>query len=358
MRSSWRAPFAILVGALAAHGSLRAGVAAEAPVRRTEVDDFKAVIATVEPIHLLPLRARIGGTVASVRIREGDRVTAGQEFATVSDQKLGIQTQALDERIRSLQAQRDKAQADHDRARDLSLARRDHQGRFRSDEDGAGCRGAQSRRHAQRSRRRGAAAGGRGGARFGQRPRAHGFRFRRAASSCPAKTIATVAEDQYILRLQLPERHAKFMRAGDAVQIASRSLDTAGAGKRMQGRVRIVYPEIQGGRVVADVEVDNLGDFSSANARVSTFPPASAIRCRSRSAVYRRAGIDFIRSRAAAKSLCRPAKRARRHRNPVRSRRRRCGDHPMKYGISGALTRAFIASPLTPLLLIASLSWG
>ena len=74
----------------------------------------------------------------------------------------------------------------------------------------------------------------------------------------PGETIATLAEDHYILRLQLPERHARFMRAGDAVQIGARGLEDDGA--KREGRVRLVYPEIEGGRVIADVEVPALGD--------------------------------------------------------------------------------------------------
>jgi membrane fusion protein, multidrug efflux system len=57
----------------------------------------------------------------------------------------------------------------------------------------------------------------------------------------------------------LPERHARFMRAGDAVQIGARGLEDEGA--KREGRVRLVYPEIEGGRVIADVEVPALGDY-------------------------------------------------------------------------------------------------
>ena len=76
----------------------------------------------------------------------------------------------------------------------------------------------------------------------------------------PGETIATLAEDHYILRLQLPERHARFMRAGDAVQIGARGLEDERRAKR-EGRVRLVYPEIEGGRVIADVDVAGLGDY-------------------------------------------------------------------------------------------------
>src|SRR5208337_4981533 len=75
----------------------------------------------------------------------------------------------------------------------------------------------------------------------------------------PGETIATIAEDHYILRLQLPERHARFLRAGDVVKIGARGLAEDGA--HSEGRVRLVYPEIQGGRVIADVEAPGVGDY-------------------------------------------------------------------------------------------------
>ena len=65
-------------------------------VRTAEVTDRKAVIATVEPIRQLVARARIGGTIASLTIREGDTVEAGAQVAVVTDQKLALQMQALD----------------------------------------------------------------------------------------------------------------------------------------------------------------------------------------------------------------------------------------------------------------------
>ncbi len=96
--------------------------AAETTVHVAPIDDLKAVIATVEPVHQLVARARIGGTVTELKIKEGDVVAAGAEIASVADQKLFLQMQALDQRIRSQQAQRDKAKADFDRAQELAAA--------------------------------------------------------------------------------------------------------------------------------------------------------------------------------------------------------------------------------------------
>ncbi len=88
-------------------------------VHTAEITDRKAVIATVEPIRQLVARARIGGTIASLTIKEGDTVAAGAQIAVVTDQKLALQMQALDSRIASQQSQRDQAKVDFDRIAEL-----------------------------------------------------------------------------------------------------------------------------------------------------------------------------------------------------------------------------------------------
>ena len=77
------------------------------------------MIATVEPVHQLVARARIGGTIASLDVKEGDSAAAGAQIAVVADPKLVLEMQGLNSRIQSLQSQRDKAKADFDRAVEL-----------------------------------------------------------------------------------------------------------------------------------------------------------------------------------------------------------------------------------------------
>ncbi len=59
-------------------------------VHSTDVVDRKAVIATVEPVLQLVGRAHIGGTIASLTVKEGDTVAAGQQIAVVTDEKLAV----------------------------------------------------------------------------------------------------------------------------------------------------------------------------------------------------------------------------------------------------------------------------
>jgi membrane fusion protein, multidrug efflux system len=264
-------------------------------VRAIDVADRKAVVATVEPVHQLVARARIGGTIASLAITEGDVVAAGAEIAVVADQKLALQMQALDSRIASQQSQRDQAKADFDRVAELQ--RRGVSTQTQLDQARTNLDVAERNLAAMRADRSVIAQQASEGAVLAPGAgRALKVPVSAGQVILPGETIATLAEDQFILRLQLPERHAQFMRAGDTVLIGARGMQAQATDSMRAGKVRLVYPEIQGGRVIADVEVPGLGDYFvgertrvyiDAGMRRTLVVPASY--------VYRRAGVNYVR---------------------------------------------------------------
>ena len=282
------------LAALIVAATAQGAAAGEFIAHAQEIDDRKAVIATVEPVRQLVARARIGGTVAELKIREGDVVAAGQEVARIVDQKLSLQLQAIDSRIKSQQAARDKAKLDFDRASELM--RRGVSTQAQLDQAKAALDIAERNLQAIKSDRdvivqqsaEGAVLAP-GAGRVLTVPVSQGRVL------LPGETVATIAQDQYILRLQLPERHARFMRAGDKVLMAARGQE-GGLKAAQEGKVRIVYPEITGGRVVADVDVPGLGTYFvgertrvyvSTGKRRTIVVPAPA--------VFERAGVKFVR---------------------------------------------------------------
>ena len=143
-------------------------------VRLETLTDQKAVFATVESPNVVPARARIGGTIASLSVRQGDSVTQGQVIAVVGDDKLLLQINSLDAQIAGLQSQLAQAQTDLTRAETLFAS-----GQRPADHDGAGAhRGGRRHRCPARAHRRarGGAAESAGGpgAGAGRRPRGHG----------------------------------------------------------------------------------------------------------------------------------------------------------------------------------------
>ena len=109
----------ILIAILVAF-AVRPALAADTfTVAPKPIADEKAVFATVESANVIPARARIGGTVAELGVKEGDEVTQGQLLATVGDEKLVLQMKSLDAQIAGLDATLKQAQTDLTRAEDL-----------------------------------------------------------------------------------------------------------------------------------------------------------------------------------------------------------------------------------------------
>jgi len=264
-------------------------------VHATDIVDRKAVVATVEPIHQLLARARIGGTIASLAVKEGDVVAAGAVVAQVADAKLALQMQALDSRIASQQSQRDQAKADFDRIAELQ--KRGVSSQTQLDQSKTNLDIAERNLAAMKGDREVIAQQASEGAVLAPAAgRVLAVPVSIGRFVLPGEAIATIAEDQYILRLQLPERHAQFLRAGDSVRIGARGLSEDSAQSMREGKVRLVYPEIQGGRVIADVEVAELGDyfvgerapvFIDTGKRKTIVIPAAYL--------FRRAGVNYVR---------------------------------------------------------------
>lgn len=266
-------------------------------VAPASLTDEKAVFATVESSTVVPARARIGGTVMSLAVKEGDAVRQGQVVATIGDEKLALQMKALDAQIAGLEAQFAQSQADLVRAQDLfargtvSKTRLDEaQTAFNVVSNTLKARIAERSVIQQQVTEGDVLAPSSG--RVLKRPVTAG------TVVLPGEAIVTIAERNYVLRLRVPERHARFLKAGDPVRIAD---DDPGKGGARFGTIRLVYPQIEDGRVVADARVDNLGDYFvgerirvwvSAGERAGIVIPSSFVTTRF--------GIDYVRVRNAA----------------------------------------------------------
>lgn len=270
-------------------------VAADQPVVRREVDDRKAIIATVSPIRDLKARARIGGTVTSLAVREGDSVATGARIALVVDPKLALQIQALDSRLEAQKANFEQARIDFDRVQQLrtsgtsSQAQLD-QARTRLENAERLLRALRSDREVVEQQSTEGEVLAPGAGRVLTAPIAVG------SVVMPGETIATLAADHYILRLQLPERHARFLKAGDEILVGTRGLQPQDQETLRKGRVTLVYPQIEQGRVVADAVVEGLGDyFVGERTRVYVGTGKRDALVVPPDFVYRRSGVSYVR---------------------------------------------------------------
>jgi multidrug efflux pump subunit AcrA (membrane-fusion protein) len=111
----------------------------------------------------------------------------------------------------------------------------------------------------------------------------------------PGEAIAKIAANAYVLRLELPERHARFIKNGDPVVIGGREM-SGGDAPIGKGSITLVYPELQDGRVIADAQAEGLGKYFvgervlvwiSAGKRQTIAVP--------RSYLFQRFGLDYAR---------------------------------------------------------------
>jgi len=269
--------------------------AAGTTVTTRQVDDLKAVFAVVDSVKQATARARISGTIDEPRVREGDRVTAGQVLAVVRDPKLSLQLTAFDAQLASLQAQAKQAEQELDRAQSLRTSGAGSQQKLddaRTQLDVATAKIAAMRADravVERQLKEGEILAPSSG-RVLKVPMVAGGVIQ------TGETAATIAQDNFILRLKLPERHARFLHAGDPVLVGERGLSPEeDATKAARGTVRLVYPELENGQVVADAEVAGLGDYYvGERVRVLVSSGKRDVIVLPRSAVVRRAGVDFV----------------------------------------------------------------
>jgi RND family efflux transporter MFP subunit len=297
-----RAGFAMAAGlALLAQAAIAQEIFTVAP---KSVADEKAVFATVESANVVPARARIGGTVVELAVKEGDSVKQGQVVATIGDEKLALQMKSLDAQISGLADQVAQAQNDLTRAEDLfsrGTVPKTTLDQARTAFNVAS--NALKARTAERSVIQQQVTEGKVLAPTSGRvlkvPVTTGTVI------LPGETVATVAEQNFILRLRVPERHARFLKAGDSVRIDGEELGKELRKSGVQfGTIRLVYPQIEDGRVIADAAVAGLGDYFvgerirvwvSAGERDSIIVPGAFI--------VTRFGIDYARVRKDDKSV-------------------------------------------------------
>lgn len=240
-----------LLGALALPAILPLPLVAK-PLAPVTVIEWKAVYGRIESRDRIPARARLGGTLVSLAVAEGDAVSAGQKLAEITDAKLAFQLSAADARRGSLQAQLDNARAELKRGEDLlsrGVTTAQRLDALRTQVDvliGQIEAVAADRRVIEQQAAEGAVLAPVAG-RVLEVPVAAG------AVVMPGEAIATIGGGGAFLRLAVPERHATRLKTGDRIEIEQDS-------GTITGRLERLYPLIENGRVIADVSVKDISD--------------------------------------------------------------------------------------------------
>jgi len=278
--------------------------AAEFVVRATTVPEMKAVFGQVESRIVVPARARIGGSVRELRVTQGDEVKEGQAIAVVVDDKLALQLNAADAKIEALNSQLSNARVQLERAQQLRAS-------------GSGTQVSLDQAKMQFEVATNQVAAAKAEKTVIEQSAREGTVFAPATGRVltvpvtlgsvilPGEDIARIAPGPYYLRLSLPERHAGAITQGADVTVGARGLTAPdGIFAARRGRIVKVYPEITDGRVIADVEVEGIGDYFVNERTLVSIPvgkrtvlavPPAAIRTTH--------GVDYVRVATDAGSM-------------------------------------------------------
>jgi len=226
-------------------------------VHSADIADQKAVFATVESPNVVLARTRIGGTVASLSVRQGDVVRPGQVVAVVGDEKLILQISSLDAQIAGLQSALAQAASDLQRAETLyrqgaGAKTTMDQAHTAVDVAAAAIRARTAERAVVlQSMKEGQVLAPVGG-------RVLTVPLTAGTVVLNGDTVATIGEQPFLLRLRIPERHAQYLKSGDTVRLAPRQL---GVEQSATAKVTLVYPQIEEGRVLTDAVASDLSDY-------------------------------------------------------------------------------------------------
>jgi RND family efflux transporter MFP subunit len=287
---------ALLAAVLALVGANAANAQEAFEVKETAIDDLKAVFATVRSTDEINARVRTGGTIASLAIKRGSEVKTGDVIATVADEKLALKMKSLDALIIGLRSRAETAK--NEAQRQEQLAQRGFAASAKLDEARAASEVASNAlKSAEAERAVLTRQVEEGEVLAPAQGRVLTLPVTVGAVVMPGETIAKIAANAYVLRLELPERHARFIREGDPVIVGGRELSESGAplGK---GAISLVYPELQDGRVIADAQSEGLGRYFvgervlvwiSAGKRQTIAVPGAYL--------FKRFGLDYARIR-------------------------------------------------------------
>lgn len=271
--------------------------AADFVVRPVTIPEMKAVFGEVASRTVVPARARIGGTIRRIGVTEGSEVREGDVIGLVVDDKIALQLAAADAKINALRSQLENARTEVQRTQELLARGVATQSRldtarttFEVATNQVAAAVAEKAVIEQGANEGDVLAPASG--------RVLTVPVTPGSVIFAGEVVARIATGPYYLRLSLPERHASEIETGASVAVAQRGRvpSVAYSIPTRMGKIAKVYPEIADGRVVADVEIADIGNYF-VNERILV-----SIRVGKRSAlavpsdaVSNMHGVDYVR---------------------------------------------------------------
>ena len=260
------------------------------------VTEWKSVYGRIEARDRVPARARLGGTLVELAVTEGETVSAGQVLGRIVDEKLALRLRAIEAQSASLAAQLQNAETELARGEELltrgvtTVQRLDA---LRTQVDvlaGQIAAVAAERQVVEQQVAEGAVLAPVAGLVLD-------VPVSKGAVVLPGEAVASIGGGGFFLRLAVPERHASALEEGDEIRIDTPEGEAKGTLVRL-------YPLIENGRVIADVDVTDLSDrFVDARVLVR-LPVAERLAILvPEAAMITRQGLDFVATEGGLRSV-------------------------------------------------------
>ncbi|MBI3439950.1 MAG: efflux RND transporter periplasmic adaptor subunit [Proteobacteria bacterium] len=252
--------------------------------------DFKTVSAVLTNRDIGDVRARIGGILQRVLVHEGDLVRRGQLLAVITDQSLSLQAQSGSANVAAAEAEAERARADQRRYQVLF----DHGflAQASLDQYVAAARAADAQLRAARAQA-GAlvAVSDQGGVKAPADGRVTRLPIPQGAVVLPGDVVVAISTGAPVLRIEVPESDASALTQGQHIRIL-------GEGDELTPQtalVRQIYPAVDNGRVMADIDGSGFGP-TFVGARVRVLVPTGERRAYIIPLRYitTRFGVDYV----------------------------------------------------------------
>lgn len=254
------------------------------------VPDFRIVSAVLTNRDVGDARARISGRISQIMVKEGERVSAGQVVAVVSDDRILLEAEAAGAAVKAAEAANEKAQQDLQRAERLFAGNAISQAAI--DQARSGAKAADAQLKAARAQ----AAAARALNSQGQVVAPSAGEVTRIPSPrgvviMAGEVVVQITTGAPVLRIELPESEAANLKQGQEIRFLVDDSE-----EPRLATVKQVYPAVTDGRVIADLDAAAI-DRRLVGGRVQVMAPAGerAAIVIPASYIDTRYGADYVR---------------------------------------------------------------
>lgn len=258
-------------------------------VEEIEAPDFRVVAAIMTNRDVGDARARIGGTLTRLLVREGANVEKGELVAVIGDDRIDAEARAASAAVTAAAAAAERTRSDLERAERLFAA----QAISRAEIERA--RTEASAADAQLRAARAQAAAAQAVRDQGQVTAPADGRVTRApipqgSVVLPGEVVVAISTGAQVLRVELPESEGRTLEQGQVLRIVE------GGNGAETAIVRQVYPAVTRGRVTVDLDAPGVAD-DLIGSRVRVAAPLGVRRAIviPESMIVTRFGADYVR---------------------------------------------------------------